>query len=400
MNLSTVQHTLEVSAATTTAISLVALGVTALWRGRGAAIRHLALTTALTACLLVPATALLPSVMTVRSPFGAAISPALASAPSMAEAAAGPVVHPGSTTRVALGDLIVAVWLAGMLGLLARFARQSMIAARLRARAVPVCRSEWAAAIATVEARLGGGGRLDVRLSSDVDVPLVSGVRRPVIVLPVSAVEWPADDRCLVLLHECAHIVRRDLLSRTAGLVACAVHWYNPLVWLLAARADGEAEQSADDFVLHSGVRPSEYASLLMSFAEQLRWRPRVGPVLMLARRGTLAPRVHAVLAVSAPRPMVSARARAECTALCAILVVAAGCIRFAPPVAAAEPTRRDRVAEAPLTRGTVVVPSPALAVVPGWKDDAIRALRDLRDDPSPQVRASAIEALERLRHD
>jgi beta-lactamase regulating signal transducer with metallopeptidase domain len=376
----------------------------------------------MTACLLVPGTTLLPIAMTVRSPLAAAVatalSPALAKVPVVTAVAAIPATHADTWTPVASGALIVAVWLAGMLGLLARFARQSMMAGRLRARAVVTRGTEWAAVIAAVETQLGAAEPMDVRLSSEVDVPLVSGIRRPVIVLPTRASEWSVDQRRLVLLHEGAHIARRDLLSRAIGVMTCSVHWYNPLIWLLAARIDVEAEQSADDHVLRSGVRPSEYASLLMSFADQLRWRASA-PVLMLAHRGTLAPRVHAVLAVTAPRPVISRRAQVECAALCAIMIVAAGCIRLAPPVTRTESARDDRNVDPPIAGEVVVGPSaaspptvarqsrraspasePGLPVVPGWRDDAIRALLELRDDPSPQVRASAIEALGKLRHD
>ena len=421
MIVSTVQHTLAVSAVATTALALVALGVTAILRRRGAAVRHLALATGLTACLLVPAPTLLPSAMTVRSPLAASVavtmSPALAQLP-VAEVATDAIATADIATRVTPGTLIAAVWLAGMLALIARFARQSMVAARLRARATRPGGSGWATVVAAVETELGAGV-LDVRLSTEVDVPLVGGIRRPVIVLPASADQWPTEQRRLVLLHEGAHIARRDLLSRAVGVIACSVHWYNPLVWLLAARADEEAEQSADDLVLRSGVRPSEYASLLVSFAERLRWHPPVQPVLMLARRGTLAPRVHAVLAVTAPRPAVGRRAQTECAVLCTIVIVSVGCIRLPPPVTSSRPTRNDRFVEAPITREMVVAPiatsapavarprrratdaaESALAVVPGWRDEAIRALLDLREDPSPQVRASALEALGKLRHD
>ena len=55
-----------------------------------------------------------------------------------------------------------------------------------------------------------------------------------------------------------------------AALAACALYWFNPLVWLLAARLGVEAERACDDAVLLAGVPPTEYADSLLAVARSL----------------------------------------------------------------------------------------------------------------------------------
>ena len=70
-------------------------------------------------------------------------------------------------------------------------------------------------------------------------MPFTYGLLRPVIVLPESADEWTTDRRRSVLLHELAHVRRRDLLTNAIVQLACAVYWFHPLVRLAATtRAD------------------------------------------------------------------------------------------------------------------------------------------------------------------
>src|SRR5207342_2526847 len=86
----------------------------------------------------------------------------------------------------------------------------------------------------------------------------------PTIILPVGAEEWSDDRRRAVLLHELAHIRRRDLIGHIIASAACAVYWFNPFVWAAARRLRVESELASDDVVLESGVRPSEYAQHLL----------------------------------------------------------------------------------------------------------------------------------------
>jgi beta-lactamase regulating signal transducer with metallopeptidase domain len=82
--------------------------------------------------------------------------------------------------------------------------------------------------------------RRRVRLlqSSRTKAPLTWGALRPVVLLPAEAVEWPESRRQMVLLHELSHVKRLDWLTQMIGQLASALHWFNPLVWILATIDD------------------------------------------------------------------------------------------------------------------------------------------------------------------
>src|SRR5262249_18264100 len=101
-----------------------------------------------------------------------------------------------------------------------------------------------------------------------------------------------------VLLHELAHVRRLDGLMQMLSLLACAVYWFNPLMWIGARELRREAEIAADDAVLVSGMKPSAYAGGLLQLAAQFNGRRALAGVAMPAP-SSLETRVKSVLALN-----------------------------------------------------------------------------------------------------
>jgi beta-lactamase regulating signal transducer with metallopeptidase domain len=173
---------------------------------------------------------------------------------------------------------------------------------RLRVRALeraarPLDDPEWHALLERLSLRLGLRRRVRLLVGSESAMPMTWGWRRPVVLLPSTAPLWHADRRRDVLLHELAHVVRRDCPSQLVAQVACALHWYNPLVWLAAARLRAERERACDDVVLRSGAPASRYAGHLLDVARALRPHAGAGlAALAMARPSQLEGRLLAVL--------------------------------------------------------------------------------------------------------
>jgi beta-lactamase regulating signal transducer with metallopeptidase domain len=158
-----------------------------------------------------------------------------------------------------------------------------------------------------VRSQLGMGHPVTLLIHPDKRIPLVWGILRARLLLPAAARNWSGEQLRSVLLHEFAHIKRRDTTAQLLVQIACALHWFNPLVWLAAWRLGAESERACDDLVLACGVRPSAYAAHLLEAVTALspaRSTPSCG--LAMARKSSLEGRLVAVLSENLNRRGVS----------------------------------------------------------------------------------------------
>lgn len=96
----------------------------------------------------------------------------------------------------------------------------------------------------------GCGLRRRVRLyrSAAVDTPLLAGVFRPVVVLPDTALS--AENLRYIFAHELTHCRRNDLAYKWLAVLACALHWFNPAVYLILRSINQLCELSCDQSVI------------------------------------------------------------------------------------------------------------------------------------------------------
>lgn len=123
--------------------------------------------------------------------------------------------------------------------------------------------------------------------------PMAAGVFKRVVFVPSSWREWPEENRRIVLEHELAHHRRRDPLWRLLAELACAVHWYHPLVRWMARRFVMQCEYACDATVLREGTHVKIYARLLCDFAEE---RSISSLALSMAESSSLESRVRRML--------------------------------------------------------------------------------------------------------
>src|SRR6202040_2887706 len=109
--------------------------------------------------------------------------------------------------------------------------------------------------------------RVSVLETSEGTMPMTHGTLRPVVFLPADARRWTADRRRMVLLHELAHVRRADAATQLLARAALTLNWWNPLAWAAWRESLKERERAADDLVLRSGARASDYAENLLEIA-------------------------------------------------------------------------------------------------------------------------------------
>ena len=189
------------------------------------------------------------------------------------------------------------VWFAGMMVVLIRLAIAHAGVHLLVSRATMVHEDHWHLMVEDIAKRLGIDRMVRLRWSAWTAVPLSVGVWRPTIVLPEKAKTWDATHRRTVLIHELAHVKRRDCLTQLLTQITCAFHWFNPLVWGAARQLYIERERACDDVVLVAGMRASTYAETLLETARSLHsaeWSTVAA--LAMARRSQLEGRLLAIL--------------------------------------------------------------------------------------------------------
>ena len=135
-----------------------------------------------------------------------------------------------------------------------------------------------------------------LRLSEAINVPLACGVRHPAILLPAFAADWDEPRLRAALLHEMAHIARRDFAAQTCARVVCALYAWNPLVWRLFATLRADAEADCDQRAIAAGIRAADYAHHLFEIA--CHAAPRVAaPAMAYSNRpAILEKRIRAIL--------------------------------------------------------------------------------------------------------
>jgi beta-lactamase regulating signal transducer with metallopeptidase domain len=306
---------------------IVALAWLFAWQKRASA-RHLAWAGAFGALLLLPLlAAIMPSPLRILLPAPSEAIPvqslsAAASATTLPAPGDSAITLDPANVALALG----ALWLAGIAVLSLRFAFSAVCLAALRRSSRP-----FALAPEDLPRIAATRRECELRLSESENGPITWGIIRPVILLPRNAVFWPRERLHAVLLHELAHIRRRDSFVQVLSLFVCTLYWPNPFVWLGARALRRDAEMAADDAALLAGVKPSTYAGELLALADEFRTRTPAFPALSLfmAAPSALEARVESVLEPTTLRTGVTTMDVIRITGLG---FIAAGAIAFACP--------------------------------------------------------------------
>ena len=112
--------------------------------------------------------------------------------------------------------------------------------------------------------------------------PMLVGLFRPAILLPEASYEGRRDLLCHILRHELAHYHRWDILIKWLTALARALHWFNPLVWLLCRQLDRACELACDERAVRGLSAPERkaYSYTLLSLATEHDHPPRLTTAL------------------------------------------------------------------------------------------------------------------------
>jgi beta-lactamase regulating signal transducer with metallopeptidase domain len=282
-------------------------------------------------------------------------------------------------------QIVFASWMAGFLTVLSRLALGSARMWWLARRARAAGDGSWLRLARRLASAFGVRERVVFLEGGPAAMPMTWGLLKARVLLPDSASNWPVARQRVVLLHELAHVKRRDCLIQLLAQVACAIYWFNPLAWLAARRLRAEREHACDDLVLAAGTRGSDYADHLLEIARSLRGvgLPTWAAVAM-AHRSQLEGRLMAILDPDVPRRSPSRAGAAGLVAAAAIValpIVLVTPVPRAAPAAGLEDVEAARAevvthgaAESPrLPAGPAPQPSPRMQVDSKPLADSVR---------------------------
>lgn len=156
--------------------------------------------------------------------------------------------------RLSVAAMAMIAWLAGILLLSARLARtQRRFRARLR-HTSPLHPSRLDVDLHQLCRRAGVPRVVRIVESDRIAAPSVWGIARPTIILPRGiASSLTASQLRWVLLHELAHVRRRDLLVVMLQRGAAILHFFNPAIWIANRIIHRLREYACDDLAVSLG---------------------------------------------------------------------------------------------------------------------------------------------------
>jgi beta-lactamase regulating signal transducer with metallopeptidase domain len=168
------------------------------------------------------------------------------------------------------------------------------------------------------------GRRTALMICDEVPGATVLGFHQPCIAIPTAlVVALTFDELDQVILHEHAHVRRRDDWARLAQTLLLSVLWVHPAALFVSRALNREREMACDEWVVARTGMPKAYARCLAHAAEA-RVRMRGGPTLLpalIGSRNELLRRVDRVLAINGKaRQRVSIVGAA--TAVCAMVIM------------------------------------------------------------------------------
>ena len=173
---------------------------------------------------------------------------------------------------LSLSQLLFLLWLLGAAAVLVWAAVSHLRLLRyLRRWASPVRDGDTLRLFDQIGDQLHLYARPALRQCRGLRVPMLAGLLSPVLLLP----EEPLDPQSLrySILHELTHFRRRDIWLKTLALWVRAIHWFDPLMWLMAGAIERDTELACDEASL-TQLPQSEHAAYgrtILAAAQQIK---------------------------------------------------------------------------------------------------------------------------------
>ena len=212
---------------------------------------------------------------------------------------AGSLVFIGQAFRDYFGrhlPLVVAVWLLGVFFLSLRTLGELAFIQHVRYNRSRPAAERWQKELHGLAERLGLRRPVALRESLRINTPMVIGVLKPVVLVPVGLLaNLPPEQVQSALAHELAHIRRQDYLVNLLQSFAEILFFFNPGVWWISSFIRAEREHCCDDRAV---ALTGDELTFVRTLATLEEYRERhAGLIVALAgSRGSVLGRIQRIL--------------------------------------------------------------------------------------------------------
>ena len=174
----------------------------------------------------------------------------------------------GTVKTVDITDILLTLWLAGVIAcVLWQGIGYYRLIRSLKGTSQPVERADLHTILQEQCADLVIDREIPLRVCSAADCPMLAGFIHPTLYLPDERISQT--DAVFIFRHELTHYKHGDLWLKLLLLAARCLHWFNPLVHLIARFAQEDIEAACDDAVVrgHDGAYRRAYGETILRSA-------------------------------------------------------------------------------------------------------------------------------------
>lgn len=174
----------------------------------------------------------------------------------------------GTVKTVDITDILLALWLAGVIAcVLWQGIGYYRLIRSLKGKSRSVERADLHTILQEQCADLVIDREIPLRVSAAADCPMLAGFIHPTLYLPDERIS--RTDAAFIFRHELTHYKHGDLWLKLLLLAARCLHWFNPLVHLIARFAQEDIEAACDDAVVrgHDGAYRRAYGETILRSA-------------------------------------------------------------------------------------------------------------------------------------
>ena len=174
----------------------------------------------------------------------------------------------GTVKTVDITDILLTLWLAGVIAcVLWQGIGYYRLIRSLKGTSRSVERADLHTILQEQCADLVIDREIPLRVSSAADCPMLAGFIHPTLYLPDERIS--RTDAAFIFRHELTHYKHGDLWLKLLLLAARCLHWFNPLVHLIARFAQEDIEAACDDAVVrgHDGAYRRAYGETILRSA-------------------------------------------------------------------------------------------------------------------------------------